>query len=195
MQAFREVGFAKAFKFAGYALAMVPYRCMLFPQLRAPYLRALGAHIDAGTIIHDVRFFNAYRTGFHGLEIGRSCFLGDECLLDLADRIVMGEHVTLAERVTILTHTNVGYHDHPLQAFFPAMSAPVYLESGCFVGVNATLLPGITVGEGGFVAAGAVVNQDVPPWHVVGGVPARVLKKLPPASSSPSASQESRDDR
>lgn len=153
---------------------------MLFPQLRAPYLRLLGARIGAGTIIHDVRFFNVYRTGFRGLEMGRNCFIGDECLLDLADRIVMADHVTLSERVIILTHTNVGYRDHPLQAHFPSMSAPVRLESGCFVGVNATLLPGITVGEGGVVAAGAVVTEDVPPWHVVGGVPARVVKKLRP---------------
>jgi acetyltransferase-like isoleucine patch superfamily enzyme len=183
LQAFREVGFGKAFKFGIYTLALVPYRWMLFPQLRAPYLRLLGARIEEGAIIHDVQFFNMYRTGFRGLEIGRSSFIGDECLFDLADRIVMADNVTLAERVTILTHTNVGYHDHPLQAYFPAMSAPVRLESGCFVGVNATLLPGITIGEGGFVTAGAVVTKDVPAWHVVGGVPARVLKKLPPALS------------
>lgn len=180
MQAFREVGFAKAFKFGICTLALVPYRWMLFPQLRTPYLRLLGARIGEGAIIHDVRFFNAYRMGFRGLEIGQNCFIGDECLLDLADQIVMADHVTLSERVTILTHTNVGYRNHPLQAYFPAMSAPVRLESGCFVGVNATILPGITIGEGGFVAAGAVVTKDVPSWHVVGGVPARVLKRFPP---------------
>ena len=183
MQALREVGFAKAFRFGVYTLALIPYRWMLFPQLRVPYLRLLGARIAEGVIIHDVRFFNAYRTGLRGLEIGRNCFIGTECLLDLADRIVMGDHVTLAERVTILTHTNVGYHDHPLQAYFPAMSASVRLESGCFVGVNATILPGITIGDGGVVAAGAVVTTDVPAWHVVAGAPARMLKKLPPALS------------
>lgn len=178
MQALREVGFGKAFRFGLYTLALVPYRWTLFPQVRALYLRLLGARIGAGTIIHDVRFFNTYRTGFRGLEIGRYCFLGEECLLDLADRIIMADHVTLAERVTVLTHTNVGYRDHPLQSYLPSMSAPVRLERGCFVGVNATILPGVTVGEGGVVAAGAVVTEDVPPWHVVGGVPARVLKPL-----------------
>ena len=178
MRAFLEVGFAKAFRYGLYSLALCPYRWMIWPQLRVPYLRLLGARIGSGTIIHDAHFFNAYRTGFQGLELGENCFIGDECLLDLADRIVMGDHVTLAERVTILTHTNVGYHDHPLQPYFPAMSALVRLGSGCFVGANATLLPGITVGECGFVAAGAVVTEDVLPWHVVGGVPAKVLKKL-----------------
>jgi len=163
---------------------------MLFPQLRTPYLRLLGAHVAEGVIIHDVRFFNAYRTGFRGLEIGRNCFIGNECLLDLADRIVMADHVTLAERVTILTHTNVGYRDHPLQDYFPAISAPVILESGCFVGVNATILPGITIGEGGLVAAGAVVTKDVLPWHMVGGAPARVLERLRPAVSREEAESD-----
>ena len=50
--------------------------------------------------------------------------------------------MTLAERVLVLTHTNVGYADHPLQAHFPAMAAPVVIERGSFVGANVTILPG-----------------------------------------------------
>ena len=49
------------------------------------HLRALGARIDSRAILHDVRFFNLYRTGFPGLRIGDRCFLGEQCLLDLAD--------------------------------------------------------------------------------------------------------------
>jgi acetyltransferase-like isoleucine patch superfamily enzyme len=52
---------------------------------------------------------------------------------------------------------------------------------GCFVGANATILPGVTIGDGAVVGAGAVVVVDVPPWHVVGGVPARVIKILVPS--------------
>lgn len=178
MRALGEVGFAKAFRFGLYTLALVPFRWALFPPLRALYLRALGARVGTGAIVHDVRFFNTYRVGFGGLAIGDHCFIGDECLLDLADCIVMAEHVTLAERVTILTHTNVGYRDHPLQPYMPPFSAPVRLERGCFVGVNATILPGVTVGGCSVVAAGAVVTHDVPPWQVVGGVPARVIRAV-----------------
>jgi acetyltransferase-like isoleucine patch superfamily enzyme len=181
LRAFREVGFKKACKFGFYTLALVPYRWMLFPQLQALYLRLLGVRIGRHTILHGLRFFNVYRTGLPGLEIGRYCYIGEGCLFDLADRIVMEDHATLAERVTILTHTNVGYRDHPLQPYVPAMSAHVHLGLGCFVGVNATILPGVTVGAGSLVAAGAVVTKDVPAWHVVGGVPARVLKSFPPA--------------
>jgi acetyltransferase-like isoleucine patch superfamily enzyme len=152
------------------------------PPLRGLWLRLLGAHIGPRTVIHDVRFFNLYRRGPRGLSVGRECFLGDECLLDLADEIRLEDQVTLAERVLVLTHTNVGYKDHPLQAHFPALSAPVTIARGSFVGSNATLLPGVRVGTGSFVAAGSVVTEDVPDHTLVGGVPARRLRSLEPAS-------------
>ncbi|HYN91624.1 MAG TPA: DapH/DapD/GlmU-related protein, partial [Thermoleophilaceae bacterium] len=147
MKALQEIGWARAFRFGFFTLAMVPYRLALVPQLRAPWLRLLGARIGRRTVLHDVRFFNLYRRGLAGLDIGEECFVGDECLLDLAEGVRLERQVTLAERVLILTHTNVGYHDHPLQARFPAMAAPVVIERGSFLGANVTVLPGIRVGE------------------------------------------------
>ena len=178
MKAFAELGFRKAARFGWFTVAMVPYRLLLVPQLRRPWLRLLGARIGRGSILHDVRFFNLYRRGLAGLHIGEDCFLGDECLLDLAEGITLERQVTLAERVLVLTHTNVGYHDHPLQAHFPAMAAPVVIEQGSFVGASATLLPGIRIGARSFVAAGSVVTADVPPGALVAGVPARVVRKV-----------------
>jgi acetyltransferase-like isoleucine patch superfamily enzyme len=178
LKAVSEVGWGRAARFGALTLAMVPYRLALFPPLRTAWLRMLGARIGSRVIMHDVRFFNLYRRGLSGLAVGDESFLGDECLLDLAEGIVLGSQVTLAERVLILTHTNVGYRDHPLQKHFPASAAPVRIESGSFVGANATLLPGITVGPGSFVAAGAVVTADVPPRTLVAGVPARRVRAL-----------------
>ena len=178
MKALGQIGWAKAARFCFFTLAMVPYRLLLFPQLRAPWLRLLGARIGPRAIVHDVRFFNLYRRGLRGLEVGAECFLGDECLLDLAEGIRLEAQVTLAERVLILTHANVGYRDHPLQALFPASAAPVVLERGCFVGASVTILPGLTIGRESFVAAGSVVTRDVPPRTLVGGVPARHLRDL-----------------
>jgi acetyltransferase-like isoleucine patch superfamily enzyme len=178
VKALRQIGVARATRFGFYTLAMAPYRLLLFPQLRAWWLRLLGARIGPRAIVHDVRFCNLYRRGLPGLEVGADCFLGDECLLDLAEGIRMEEHVTLAERVLVLTHTNVGYHDHPLQAHFPASAAPVVLERGCFVGASATILPGLTIGRESFVAAGSVVTEDVPPRTLVAGVPARRVREL-----------------
>jgi acetyltransferase-like isoleucine patch superfamily enzyme len=178
VKALAEIGYGRAVRFGLTTLAMIPYRLALFPQVRSAWLRLLGARIGRGAILHDVRFFNLYRRGFGGLSMGRDCFVGDECLIDLAEAVSLGDQVTLAERVLVLTHTNVGYHDHPLQKQFPPMTAPVVVEAGSFVGAGVTLLPGVRVGRGSFVAAGSVVTEDVPPATLVAGVPARALRAL-----------------
>ena len=178
MKALGEIGWRQAFRFGFFTLAMIPYRLALVPQLRAPWLRLLGAHLGRRVILHDVRFFNLYRRGLAGLEIADECFLGDDCLLDLAEGIRLERQVTLAERVLVLTHTNVGYRDHPLQPHFPARAAPVVVEAGAFLGASVTVLPGVRIGARSFVAAGSVVTEDVPPATLVGGVPARVLRAI-----------------
>ena len=178
MKALAEIGWRKAARFGFFTAAMVPYRLLGVPQLRAPWLRLLGARIGARSIVHDVRFFNLYRRGLAGLSVGDECFLGDECLLDLAESITLERQVTLAERVLVLTHTNVGYADHPLQPHFPATAAPVVIERGSFIGAAVTILPGVRVAAGSFVAAGSVVNADVPEATLVAGVPARALRRI-----------------
>ncbi len=178
MKAFREIGLRKTLRFLSSSLFLACFNGLLFPPLRTLALRLVGASIDVDSVIHVVRFFNVYRAGFRGLSIGQRCFIGDECLIDLADEVILADDVTLAERVTILTHTNVGYADHPLQPYFPSSHASVRLESGAFVGVNATILPGVTIGEGAFVAAGSVVTNNVEAWTLVGGVPAQVIRRI-----------------
>jgi acetyltransferase-like isoleucine patch superfamily enzyme len=178
VSALGEIGLGRAARFGFFTLAMLPYRCALVPQLRAPWLRLLGARIGRGSLLHDVRFFNLYRRGLGGLSLGERCFVGDECLFDLADEIRFEDQVTLAERVVVLTHTNVGYRDHPLQAQFPAMTAPVTIGRGSFVGANVTILPGVRIGAGSFIAAGSVVTRDVPAATLAAGVPAKALRTL-----------------
>ena len=178
MKAVREVGWRRVLRIGVLSLAMQPYRLLPFPTLRAAWLRLFGARIARGAILHDVRFFNLDRRGLPALSIGRDCFIGDECLLDLAEGITLEAQVTLAERVLILTHTNVGYADHPLRERFPPLAAPVTIGAGSFVGAASTILPGRTIGPEAFVAAGSVVTHDVPRRTLVAGVPARVVRSL-----------------
>lgn len=180
MDAMREVGVTKAVRFFTSTVFLAFFNLLIFPPLRKCALQLAGARVGKGTVIHSVHFFNAYRAGFKGLICGERCFVGDDCLIDLADQITLEDHVTLAERVTILTHTNVGYADHPLQEFFPAFAAPVRLKRGAFAGVNVTILPGVTIGEGTFIAAGSVVTEGTPPWTLVAGAPAKVVRHLKP---------------
>jgi acetyltransferase-like isoleucine patch superfamily enzyme len=178
LKALDEIGWARVMRFAFFSVALLPYRLALFPPLRTAWLRLLGAKIGARVVLHDVRFFNLYRRGIRGLTVGNDCFLGGECLLDLAEGICLEDQVTLAERVLILTHTNVGYRDHPLQRHFPPIAAPVTIGRGSFIGANVTVLPGVRIGEGSFVAAGSVVTADVPAHTLVAGIPAKALRAL-----------------
>jgi acetyltransferase-like isoleucine patch superfamily enzyme len=189
MKAISEVGFRKIAKFLLASAHVMMLGLMFLPPMRAAYLRLAGARIGKNTVLQPFRMYNIYRTGFRGLKMGDSCFISDDVLLDLADKIEMEDHVTLACRVNILTHTNVGYSDHPLQQYFPASSKGVRLCYGCFIGANALIMPGVTVGECSLVAAGSVVTRDVPPWSVVGGTPAKLIKSIKtPEDSGESAS-------
>jgi acetyltransferase-like isoleucine patch superfamily enzyme len=177
-KAFDEIGGAAAWRYAVGQLQLALLRPLLVPpQLRVALMRVFGADVGSDTIVHPASFTNLYRTGFKGLSIGKECFIADECFFDLAERIEIGDQVSIGERTIIVTHLNVGYRDHPLQEKYPAMSAPVRIRSGSFIGVGAILLPGVTVGERSFVAAGAVVSRDVAPGSMVAGVPARVMQR------------------
>lgn len=175
-KALREIGVRRAVGFGIGVIVGGLLRLAAVPQLRVILLRLCGARIGRNTIIHRFSFINFYRGGFRALRVGNNCFVGDETMLDLAAPVTLEDHVTLSSRVTILTHLNVGYADHPLQARFPAHAAPVHLKTGCFVGACATILAGVTLGERAFVGAASLVVRDVPPDAVVGGVPARPLR-------------------
>ena len=184
MKAIRELGLARSAKFALGTVVQAGYDLLIIPPLRTLALRLMGARVGPETVLCGTRFLNFHRRGFRGLRIGASCFLGDDCLIDLADAVTLEDHVTLAARATVLTHLNVGFADHPLQPYLPSMSAPVIVRRGSFIGANATLLPGIEICPSAVVAAGAVVRTSVPPFAVVGGVPAKILRWLKEAPTA-----------
>jgi acetyltransferase-like isoleucine patch superfamily enzyme len=66
----------------------------------------------------------------------------------------------------------------PLRNIYPKKSLPIHIKKGAWIGAGSIILHGVTIGEYSVVAAGAVVTKNVPPYTVVAGVPARVVKKL-----------------
>ena len=102
-------------------------------------------------------------------------------LIDDAE-IRIGARVMLGPRVTIAT---AGHPlDPALRSTAAQFSAVVTIEDEVWVGANATVLPGVTIGRGSVVAAGAVVTRSVPPMRVVGGVPARVVRVIEPGEQT-----------
>lgn len=150
-------------------------------QAIGPTLRAFGARIGADVrfrspiVIHNSRTERGHY--YDNLQVGSHCYLGRELFLDLQDRIVIEDHVTISHRVMILTHTDAGAS--PLaDQYIPASQSSVTIRRGAYIGANVTILEGIEIGESSIVGAGAVVTRSVPPGTVVGGVPARFIKNL-----------------
>lgn len=178
MKALNEIGMRRALRFAlGEILDVLLAVCWL-PQLRSAVLRLFGARLGRDTIIHRIRLLNWDRGSLRNLTMGPCCYIGPDCLLDLAAPIRCGAHVTLAPRVTVLTHANVGYRDHPLQTAFPSRTAGVTIGDGVFVGACSTLLCGVVLGPRCCIAAGSVVTQSVEAETLVGGVPAAPLRRI-----------------
>ena len=100
------------------------------------------------------------------------------CLLLAKDRIEIGENSTLAYGATVLTSANPNGPKNKLAELYPKMKAPVVIGDNVWVGANATILPGITIGEMSVIAAGAVVTKDVPSGVLVAGNPAVIKKKI-----------------
>ena len=178
MRVVDEIGLKKTLKFVLYSFLQIIYRLCFLPPLRKIFLTLSGAKIGKHSILMNVNFFNWHHRGPTGLKVGNECFIGDETLIDLYDNVTLENQVTIAQRVTILTHTNVGYKDHPLQKYFPKSSKPVTFKSGCVIAASSTILPGITIGKQAFVAAGSVVTKDVHNNTLVAGVPARFVRKI-----------------
>lgn len=112
------------------------------------------------------------------VQVGDGCGFTGTTLV-AADRIRIGDRVVVGANASI-----VDFDFHPLtpeertEDFNAGAAAPIVIENGAFVGMEALILKGVTIGEGAVVGAGSVVTQDVPPRTVVGGNPAEVVRKL-----------------
>lgn len=116
-------------------------------------------------------------TGFHlainegaTLNLG-SGYINNNTTIDCFDSITIGHGVAISSGVTIRDSDNHAINGNP------RISAPIFIEDHVWIGLNATILKGVRVGQGAVVAAGAVVTADVPENSLVGGVPAKVIKQ------------------
>jgi maltose O-acetyltransferase len=139
---------------------------------RAWYRRALGWHIGSrATILMEQHVQMAgIRSSSMKVSLGKGCVINRGCFLYTTGGLVIGENASISAGTWLIT----GTHDmnDPL---FPDRYMPIVIGNYAWIGVRATILAGVTIGEGAVVMAGAVVTRDVPPYAVVGGIPARVV--------------------
>lgn len=119
---------------------------------------------------------------------GDRCYIGKSHMV-LAEEIVLGDDVVISWGVTIVDHNShaieCGQRANDVldwgkgtKDWSNVKIAPVRIHEKVWIGFGATILKGVTIGEGAIVAAGAVVTKDVPPYSVVAGNPARVVRHL-----------------
>jgi acetyltransferase-like isoleucine patch superfamily enzyme len=184
-------------------LLLEPHRrVQLRGRVLAPWWRRRFASFGDGSILHRPQWLvGAHKVAigdrvliFQGAWIaaekdswaseGPAITIGDDVainrgvMISAAQRIVIGDGVLMAAGVTIIDcdHTMDGPHLNP--AYNPLVSAPIHIGRGTWLGQNATVLRGSTIGERCVVAAGAIVRGDIPDGSIAAGVPARVVGQV-----------------
>jgi acetyltransferase-like isoleucine patch superfamily enzyme len=137
-------------------------------HIRRFFYRIFGMKIGTGTSIHTyLRFYNP-----ENISMGKDTIIGDHVFLDGRDKLKIGNHVDIATGVMIYN----SQHDVDSNDFH-ATSDSVVIEDYVFIGPRAIILPGVKIGYGAVIAAGAVVTKSIEPFIVVAGVPADPIRE------------------
>ena len=108
------------------------------------------------------------------IHIGKNVFINSGCKMQDQGGIHIGDDVLIGHNACLLTLN----HDPDPDNRADMHPEPIFIEDKVWIGSNVTVLPGVTIGSGAIVAAGAVVTRDVEPNTIVGGVPAKFIKKV-----------------
>jgi len=142
-------------------------------RVRTGLLRLAGFEIGHGTAIFGSPSITGGDDVYSRLKIGQMCEINVGLVIDLGADLTIGDRVSIGHHVTIITSNHkIGPAEHRAGA---SVAQPVRIETGSWICARATILPGVTVGSGSIVSAGAVVVKDVPPNTAVAGSPAKVV--------------------
>ncbi|MGN6264156.1 MAG: acyltransferase [Ginsengibacter sp.] len=131
----------------------------------------------------NVKFFPSNSTfSYSTIELGDDVYIGPGAVLAASvSGIIFGNKIQLGPNVTMMggDHNTsvIGKYMYDVIEKLPENDAPIIIENDVWIGTGAIILKGVTVGEGSVVAAGSLVNKNVPPFSIVGGVPAKIIRK------------------
>jgi maltose O-acetyltransferase len=159
-----------------------PMPVLVGPRGRALLYKLAGLRIGSGCRFLGRVTFDTSTNPYARLTVGDRVQFGIGCHVSLNAEVVIEDDVTFGHYVRVLTDNHeIGPSERRCG---DNIVAPVRVERGAWVCTGAILLPGSTVGRGSIVAAGAVVHGEVPPDTLVGGVPARPIRSLPPEDAA-----------
>ena len=157
-------------------ILLVPLPIHVGSRARVHALRLAGFSIGPGCVMWGTPAITGGRDLYRKLTIGQGCWVNVGSFFDLGASITIGDRVAIGHQVMILTTSHeIGPHDQRAAAL---ETKPVIIGEGAWLGARCTILPGVNIGAGAIVAAGAVVSRDVPPNTMVAGIPARCIKSL-----------------
>lgn len=139
-------------------------------ELRALFSRLIGQPVDESFGL----FPPFYTDCGKNIHIGKHVFLNMGCKFQDQGGIYIGDGTLIGHNVVLATLNHAMAPEHRSDM----LPAPIHIGRNVWIGANATILPGVTIGDRAVVAAGAVVTKDVPALTVVGGVPAKVLRHI-----------------
>lgn len=138
-------------------------------------IREFMSLITGKTVDDSFMMFPPFNTDCgKNITIGKNVFINSGCCFQDHGGITLGDGALVGHNVVLATLN----HDLDPRKRGTTIPAPIVIGNDVWIGANATILQGVTIGDGSVVAAGAVVSKDVPPNTVVGGVPAKVIKQI-----------------
>lgn len=138
-------------------------------------VRNLLSRLFGKTVDESFRVFPPFYTDFgKNITVGKNVFINACCHFQDHGGVSLGDGCQIGHNVVFAT-LNHGLAPEDRQTTYPA---PITLEKNVWVGSNSTILQGVTIGDNAVIAAGAVVTKDVPENTIVGGVPARIIRKI-----------------
>lgn len=152
-------------------------RLEFIKRLRGKYFSALMASAGKNLRVSDKVRINDP----DNVTVGDNCYLGTGVELTAwSERITLGNNVMVAAGVRMITRKH-GFNDleRPMKEQGYTQNS-ITIENDVWIGFNAVILPGVTIGSGSIVGAGAVVTKNVEPFTIIGGVPAKVIRKRSP---------------
>lgn len=122
-----------------------------------------------------IESYAVVNNGVGDVAIGQNTIIGIGCVL--IGPVTIGNNVMLAQHI-VVSGLNHGYQDVSISPKFqPVTTKPICIEDDVWIGANAVITAGVTIGKHAVVGAGSVVTKDVLPYHIIAGNPARVIKK------------------
>lgn len=145
-------------------------------------LREFGATVGEDVSVHGPIYIVNANGNFSNLSIGDRVHLGTAVLIDLADRVTIHDEATLSMRTSLITHMDVG--PGPLREQRPRQRAPLVIGRGAYLGIGATVLHGVTVGEFATIGGHALIDKDVEPGATMLAPRARLASVAPVAEEA-----------